>query len=1528
MTTRIKLRRDTAANWLAANPILAAGEPGLETDTGKIKYGDGVTAYALLPHAGSDQLVNNSSVTVQTGDNTKWLVQLGRDSDNISSYNGISANSVIYDNDGNVVVQGSIFQTNAYNMIVAKYTPAGVCMWKKSLNQVSSAYTLYPEGGLTVDSANNILVSYADSENGDYGLLKVAPNGTTVWSTLYNNSSTAGVISGIATDSNDDIFITTWNPNPSGELGLTKINKTTGLVIWTKILSNESAWAAGATVTVDYLDNVIVTGYQGVIFNNENSEVVVAKFDNNGNLTWQKKLAMPDAAVDRKQAGPAGADVDALGNIYVTGSYQVGNGNADANGEAGYSMTVFVTKLNTSGVVQWSRRVGPGPCFWTGLSTSVGNDGDLYLAAATVAYAYRETALGDNTNYEKGEYEQNLVIARYTASTGDVVWQKYFNNKHQQVYQNNNEFGGNRSIDVRGDKLVIAGTSQFAQNFGNGNIQGDNFKTAWVAQLSTDGSVGFDLADFSFADSRVPGRRVTTLAQINTTLVANNGSTVAVDGGTPLMVEAPISTRVIRSKSHTWTFNSEGSVHTPVEGNIVLDQTEQGYINFVGFEYNDMDRVWLQSVVGDTDGYSYAIGADQFNNRRTTIYKFDPLGKTVWITQLRSGSGASFNISRADSVYTVDSMNYGGQNYRAGDEIIIQGYNLEGESPLNDLIIEVLTEDNGNIQTYEIQSGVAAAGTGTYNGQEDNNDDGNSRPIAITIDPTTGNLCIIGETYEYNNNTSILKLVVDPESGAILANTELRSTGNNDLYPYDVQVNSAGVTAIAGQSYGDMVLVTAIDPEAASGLGHMIVGKEGIAIAAEGRVPGNSSGSDWYVSGTGIAGKAYVENFNEYLNVPVVTVQGQGSPTFTITGSGGNYTAATTVTNGGTGGYLSGHKLTVLGSLLGGVDITNDAELQVITVDASGIITQADVISGTSAADNTYVSVAATNYQVGSGAAVGIQFDAITGTVNYAYTITGGDNYTYGDALIVAGSNFAGSTSPANDIRLSVTYTSNGGSGTQGGLGNLQWYSTGVYSDTLGGTINTDWLSLAIQNYNTTNFASTGAWNIYEALDGQAYIWTPDFQKSLGVLGGNDWFTSVAWQGTSTVYAAGASHNTTTGNDENLLVKFSSTGTVAWKKQLTHADYGANDERITAIATHDDGVVAVGRVYDASSDFNVSIMYKLANDGTLMWHKQIRLLDDEYVASALTIDPATGDILVVAGGYNNAVDWDIIYINKFDRDGNIIWKRKLFTGRGEGINEDNGYRAVSIAGDSFFLTGWTYWAQDSQENGFAARLPLDGTGLGEHGIWTYAASDDNNVRTYNKTGTTTIVDHDIVVQAGDKIVDNNTRYYYTDWANPRIPVLNQVVRNGKGGAIVFPDGTRQTTSAAVSQQVKMSKRYTITPDDAGAHIYIDSTNQNGDHYVYIPYWEFVKLPVGFKFSVINRSSSTVYIEIENGPNQQGAIYGSTNKGQYPYTQWYVNGNSDFGSWTELIKVREGNNNSINSVGAEWIIRGDDVQSNN
>jgi hypothetical protein len=50
MATRMQQRRGTAAQWTSANPTLAAGEIGFETDNNRFKIGDGATAWSALDY--------------------------------------------------------------------------------------------------------------------------------------------------------------------------------------------------------------------------------------------------------------------------------------------------------------------------------------------------------------------------------------------------------------------------------------------------------------------------------------------------------------------------------------------------------------------------------------------------------------------------------------------------------------------------------------------------------------------------------------------------------------------------------------------------------------------------------------------------------------------------------------------------------------------------------------------------------------------------------------------------------------------------------------------------------------------------------------------------------------------------------------------------------------------------------------------------------------------------------------------------------------------------------------------------------------------------------------------------------------------------------------------------------------------------------------------------------------------------------------------------------------------------------------
>ena len=51
-TVRVDVRKDTSSNWTSANPTLKSGEFGYETDTGKLKIGDGSTAWTSLSYHG------------------------------------------------------------------------------------------------------------------------------------------------------------------------------------------------------------------------------------------------------------------------------------------------------------------------------------------------------------------------------------------------------------------------------------------------------------------------------------------------------------------------------------------------------------------------------------------------------------------------------------------------------------------------------------------------------------------------------------------------------------------------------------------------------------------------------------------------------------------------------------------------------------------------------------------------------------------------------------------------------------------------------------------------------------------------------------------------------------------------------------------------------------------------------------------------------------------------------------------------------------------------------------------------------------------------------------------------------------------------------------------------------------------------------------------------------------------------------------------------------------------------------------
>lgn len=90
--TRIQWRRDTAAAWTTANPILFEGEAGFETNTLKVKVGDGVTAWNSLTYLtapGAELLANKGTANGYASLDSNGKVPGAQLPNSIMTYEGL-----------------------------------------------------------------------------------------------------------------------------------------------------------------------------------------------------------------------------------------------------------------------------------------------------------------------------------------------------------------------------------------------------------------------------------------------------------------------------------------------------------------------------------------------------------------------------------------------------------------------------------------------------------------------------------------------------------------------------------------------------------------------------------------------------------------------------------------------------------------------------------------------------------------------------------------------------------------------------------------------------------------------------------------------------------------------------------------------------------------------------------------------------------------------------------------------------------------------------------------------------------------------------------------------------------------------------------------------------------------------------------------------------------------------------------------------------------------------------------------------
>lgn len=109
MSVQILFRRGTAVQWTSANPVLGSGEPGYETDTGKLKVGNGVDTWSLLSYIEGAVSDGNTTYTVSaetvTGGANIRLTGSDLSTDNVALVAG--SNVIITRTDANTITIAS-----------------------------------------------------------------------------------------------------------------------------------------------------------------------------------------------------------------------------------------------------------------------------------------------------------------------------------------------------------------------------------------------------------------------------------------------------------------------------------------------------------------------------------------------------------------------------------------------------------------------------------------------------------------------------------------------------------------------------------------------------------------------------------------------------------------------------------------------------------------------------------------------------------------------------------------------------------------------------------------------------------------------------------------------------------------------------------------------------------------------------------------------------------------------------------------------------------------------------------------------------------------------------------------------------------------------------------------------------------------------------------------------------------------------------------------------------------------------------
>ncbi len=306
-----------------------------------------------------------------------------------------------HDGNGNIFITGGVTGTVDFDpssgmfnlshslskdIYLAKYNDDGNFLWANAFGSPSTSF----EEGLAVETdavGNPYLSAFY------FGTVDFDPSA---------NTANLGSVNG------DETVIAKYDVN--------------GNYLWANMIG-KGMEERGNDIKVDASGNVYIVGNFGgtvdfdpsannVNLTSEgNNDIFIAKYDNNGNYTWAKRLGGEDADFGR------GIDVDANGNIYISGSFE---DNAIFDNTTQYSVTssgsadYFVAKYTNSGDFIWVNRIGDTG-FERGVDLVVDDNENIYVTGGFWSSADFDPSTGVSNLASNGS--EDIFIQRFNFAT-------------------------------------------------------------------------------------------------------------------------------------------------------------------------------------------------------------------------------------------------------------------------------------------------------------------------------------------------------------------------------------------------------------------------------------------------------------------------------------------------------------------------------------------------------------------------------------------------------------------------------------------------------------------------------------------------------------------------------------------------------------------------------------------------------------------------------------------------------------------------------------------------------------------------------------------------------------------------------------------------------------------------------------------------------------------------------------------------------------------------------------------------------